>query len=134
MVSGLWLACAFASACASSFALFHLALAAFCFLYKKIKYNNFSSSYFLLFTTSILLGMSLVFRFNLIFTIIPFFLWLLLYKFPLKSLYDQYKILTIGLGIITALSIGIIIDSFSADNTLLIAKEYTKHIYQKEYL
>ena len=28
----------------------------------------------------------------------------------------------------------IIIDSFSADNTLLIAKEYTKHIYQKEYL
>ena len=90
-----------------------LFLAAFCFLYKKIKYNNFSSSYFLLFTTSILLGMSLVFRFNLIFTIIPFFLWLLLYKFPLKSLYDQYKILTIGLGIITALSIGIIIDSFS---------------------
>ena len=28
----------------------------------------------------------------------------------------------------------IIIDSFSSDNTLAIAKEYTKHIYQKEYL
>ena len=28
----------------------------------------------------------------------------------------------------------IIIDSFSSDNTLSIAKEYTKHIYQKEYL
>jgi len=28
----------------------------------------------------------------------------------------------------------IIIDSFSSDDTLSIAKEYTKHIYQKEYL
>ena len=28
----------------------------------------------------------------------------------------------------------IIIDSYSTDNTLLIAKEYTDHIYQKEYL
>ena len=56
------------------------------------------------FIFSLLLGLSLVVRYNLIFTILPVFLWILIFRF------NFYKIILMGIAIITALLIGLYID------------------------
>ena len=81
---------------------------AFCFLYKliitkEINYNNnFINIFF-----GILLGLSLVFRLNLIFTILPILAWVLIFRFEFK------KILVISLGVLISLSVGVIVDSLN---------------------
>ncbi len=79
----------------------------FCFLYKSIiennkKYNLLSDFFF-----GLLIGLSLVIRLNLLFTIVPIFLWVLFFKFNFK------KIVIVSLGVLIALIIGIIIDSIN---------------------
>ena len=77
---------------------------AFCFLYKQVKIKDLKLNYFLLFNFSLLMGLALVSKFNLIFTILPFFLWILLFRFHF------IRILLIGSAIILALFIGLYID------------------------
>lgn len=77
---------------------------AFCFLYKQINIKEFKTNYFLFFVFSLLLGLSLVVRYNLIFTILPIFLWMLIFRF------NFYKIILMGIAVFTALLIGLYID------------------------
>ena len=79
-------------------------LFSFCFLYKQIQIKELRFNYFLSFIFSIALGFAIVSRPNLIFTILPIFLWTLLFK------YNFYRIVVISSGVITALFIGLFID------------------------
>ena len=83
---------------------------AFCFLYARVKKKDFRINIlsFLIFT--LILGFSLVIRFNLIFTVLPFCLWIFIFRFNFK------KILIGILGIITALWIGLVVDHISWSN------------------
>ncbi len=80
---------------------------AFCFLYKSIIEKNHQYNFILNFIFGLILGMSMVIRLNLIFTILPIFFWVILFKFNLK------KIVIISFGALVALIIGLIIDSIS---------------------
>ena len=77
---------------------------AFCFLYKQVKIKDLKLNYFLLFNFSLLMGLALVSKFNLIFFVSPFFLWILFFRFHF------IRILLIGSAIILALFIGLYID------------------------
>ena len=77
---------------------------AFCVLYKQVKFKNHKLNYFILFNFSLLMGLGLVVKFNLIFAVLPFFLWILLFRFHFN------RIFFMGLGIIFALLIGLYID------------------------
>lgn len=82
---------------------------AFCFLFKEIinkkeKYNIIPILFF-----GILLGLSLVVRLNLIFSIAPIFLWVLIFRFNFK------KISIIMFGVCISLLIGLIIDYIHYD-------------------
>ena len=46
---------------------------AFCTLYKQIKLKSHKLNYFILFNFSLLMGLGLVVKFNLVFTVLPFF-------------------------------------------------------------
>ena len=79
----------------------------FCFLYKSVtdQSNRTYLKYNLFF--GLLLGLSMVFRLNLIFTILPILLWTLIFNFNLK------KIFTISLGVSVAMIFGALVDIFS---------------------
>ena len=80
---------------------------AFCFLFKQLINSNTKNNLFLNFLLGLLLGFSLVIRFNLIFTILPIFVWIIFFRF------NFYKLLPIFLGVITSLIIGLVIDSIN---------------------
>ena len=54
---------------------------AFCTLYKQIKLKSHKLNYFILFNFSLLMGLGLVVKFNLVFAVLPFFLWMLFFRF-----------------------------------------------------
>ena len=59
---------------------------AFCFLYKSIIEKNHQYNLIPNFIFGLILGISMVIRLNLIFTIVPIFFWVILFKFNLKSI------------------------------------------------
>ena len=75
------------------------------FFYNELKKNNKKSNYLLYLNFSFFLGLALVFKFNLIFSVIPIFLWILLFRF------NFLKVTCISIGILIALGAGLIIDS-----------------------
>ena len=77
---------------------------AFCFLYKQIINEKYKFNYLQSFFFSLILGLSLVVRLNLIFTIFPIFIWVLIFKFDFK------KILIITSGVLIALLAGLFVD------------------------
>jgi len=81
-----------------------LFLFAFCFLYKQIQTKEIKFNYALCFLFSILLGISIGVRPNLIFTIFPIFLWVAIFKF------NFIRIGIITSGAILALCITLYID------------------------
>ena len=76
----------------------------FCVLYKQLNLNKINFNYFILFASSFLMGLSMVVKYNMVFTTIPFFIWMLIFKF------NFLRILIFGLSIITALLFGLFID------------------------
>ena len=76
-----------------------------CYLYKQMNLYNYKFSYFGSFFFSFLLGISLVIRFNLIFTVFPCLLWVIFFKF------NFYKIFIMSTGLVLALFFGLYIDS-----------------------
>ena len=76
----------------------------FCFLYQALVSENLKLSYKKIFVFSILLGISMVIRLNLIFTIFPIFIWIIFFKFNFK------KILIVCSDVIISLIVGAIID------------------------
>ena len=66
---------------------------------KKYRFN-----YFLFSFSSFLMGMSMVAKFTTVFIALPFFFWLLVFKF------DFYRITLFGIFILVALSLGLYID------------------------
>tara|TARA_B110000438_G_scaffold294368_1_gene335672 strand:+ start:2884 stop:4389 length:1506 start_codon:yes stop_codon:yes gene_type:complete len=83
---------------------------AFCFLYTRVKKKDFNINILTFLIFSLILGFSLVIRFNLIFTVLPFCLWIFLFRFNFK------KILIGIFGILSALGIGLIVDHMSWSN------------------
>ncbi len=79
----------------------------FCFLYKSIIEKNNQFNFLPNFLFGVLLGLSMVIRLNLLFTIVPIFLWVLLFRYNFK------KITIVSMGVLTALIIGVLIDSLS---------------------
>ena len=88
---------------------FSFFLIGFCFLYNLFKNREIKFNYFLLLCYSFCLGLSLVIRFNLIFILFPFLLWVIIIKFDFK------KITVLGLGLVLSLSFGLYIDSLYWD-------------------
>ena len=79
----------------------------FCFLYKQIVDKNIKFNFYLSFISGIILGLCLVIKLNLIFSILPILLWVLIFKFSFK------KILIISIGVLISLTAGLIIDSIN---------------------
>jgi len=79
----------------------------FCFLYKTIINKDPNFNYLMNLFVGLILGASLVIRLNLIFTILPIFLWVLIFRFDLK------KIITVCFGVILSLSFSVLIDSIN---------------------
>ena len=76
----------------------------FCILYKQLQSNKFIINYYLFFIASFLMGLGMVTKFNLVFTTIPFFLWMIVFKF------NYSRIIIFGSSILIALSFGLFID------------------------
>ncbi len=77
---------------------------AFCILYKQLQVKKLKLNYFLFFIASFLMGLSMVAKFNLVFTSIPFFIWMTIFKFNIV------RIPIFGISILLALSLGLYID------------------------
>ena len=80
---------------------------AFCFLYTRVKNKDLSINILTFLVFSLILGFSLVIRLNLIFTVLPFCLWILIFRFNFK------KILIGIIGILIALYLGLLVDNNS---------------------
>ena len=76
----------------------------FCYLYKHIKIKKEKFNFLIYFIFSFLLGISLVIKLNLVFTIAPIFLWVIFFRF------NFYRILLTIVGVILALSFGLYVD------------------------
>ena len=101
-----------------SFTLFFIS---FCMIYKQIKLNNFKTNYFIYFISSFILGLSMVVKFNMVFTVIPIFIWITIFKFNI------FKIILFCSSVLLALSFGLFIDFInwgSFKNTYLQFYEY----------
>ena len=84
---------------------------AFCLLYSFIKSKKIQINYFTIFISSFLMGLAMVFKFNAIFTVLPFFLWFLFYRF-------NFLILSLmGLSIVLALLLGLYVDYINWGST-----------------
>ena len=81
-----------------------LFILSFCYLYKHIKIKKEKFNFLIYFIFSFLLGISLVIKLNLIFTIAPIFLWVIFFRF------NFYRILLTIIGVILALSFGLYVD------------------------
>ncbi len=75
-----------------------------CILYKQIKLPKLNFNYFIFFIASFLMGLGMIAKFNLVFTTIPFFIWILIFKFNLT------KVVIFGIAVLLALSLGLYID------------------------
>ena len=75
-----------------------------CILYKQLKIIKINYNYFILFIASFLMGLGMIAKFNLVFTAVPFFIWMLIFKFNLK------RIIIFGIAVLLALSLGLYID------------------------
>tara|TARA_Y100000590_G_scaffold82367_2_gene91725 strand:- start:2758 stop:4140 length:1383 start_codon:yes stop_codon:yes gene_type:complete len=82
----------------------------FCILYKQLQSKKIKLNYFLFFIASFLMGLSMVVKFNLVFTTIPFFIWMVIFKF------NFFRIPIYGIGILLALSLGLFIDYINWGN------------------
>ena len=76
----------------------------FCILYNQIQNNKIKFNYLLFVLGCFLLGLSMVTKFNLVFTTLPFFIWLLIFNFNL------YRIPLFGIIVLLALFLGLFID------------------------
>tara|TARA_Y100000590_G_scaffold276817_1_gene310804 strand:+ start:4033 stop:5481 length:1449 start_codon:yes stop_codon:yes gene_type:complete len=76
----------------------------FCILYKQLQLKQVKLNYFVFFTASFLMGLSMVTKFNLVFTTIPFFIWMTVFHFNI------IRIPIYGISVILALSFGLFID------------------------
>ena len=76
----------------------------FCFLYKQLESKEMKFNYFLLFIASFIMGLSMVTKFNMIFTTIPFFIWMAIFYFNI------YRLTFFSISILLALSFGLLID------------------------
>ena len=76
----------------------------FCLLYKQLQIKEIRFNYFIFFIASFLMGLSMVAKFNLVFTTIPFFLWILVFNFNI------FRIPIYGFSILLALGLGLYID------------------------
>ena len=76
----------------------------FCLLYKQLFYKEYKTNYFIFFVASFLMGLSMVTKFNLVFTTLPFFIWIFFYRF------NFFKLLIFGISTLLALGLGLFID------------------------
>ncbi len=79
-------------------------LFSFCYLYKKINIKKIEFNFIYFFIFSFFLGISMVIKLNLIFTIAPIFLWVLIFRFNFN------RILISLAGVFLALSFGLYVD------------------------
>ena len=76
----------------------------FCILYEIFVSKKYNYNFLLLTLGSFLMGLSMVFKFTMVFTAIPFFLWILLFRF------NFIRLTIFGCFILIALSLGLYID------------------------
>lgn len=81
-----------------------LFIISFCLLFNLIIKEKFKSNYLLLIFSSFIMGLSLIIKFTLVFSAVPFFFWLLIYRFRVSV------IVLFCLCILSALSLGLFID------------------------
>ncbi len=83
-----------------------LFIISFCLIYKLIITKDLYFSYIKLFTACFLFGISMVIKFTLVFTTIPIFIWIIIFRFKISL------ILIFSSIIFICLAIGIMLDSF----------------------
>ena len=76
----------------------------FCILFKQFQLKEIKFNYFIFFIASFLMGLSMVAKFNLVFTTIPFFIWMVIFNFNIL------RIPIYGISILLALGLGLYID------------------------
>ena len=81
-----------------------LFLISFCIFFQMLISKKYRFNYFLFSFSSFLMGMSMVAKFTTVFIALPFFFWLLVFKF------NFYRITVFGVFILVALSLGLYID------------------------
>lgn len=81
-----------------------LFLISFCILFKVIITKKINYNFIIFSAASFLMGVSMVIKYTTVFTALPFFAWILFFRFKL------IKIIIFGLSILLALSFGLFID------------------------
>ncbi len=81
-----------------------LFIISFCILYKSLFTNTFKLNFKTISLASFLMGISMVVKFTTVFSALPFFLWMLIYKYHFK------RIFLFSLFVFIALCLGLYID------------------------